>query len=337
MQAPARTSARLTVLVALALLSLLLAGCTRESLSEGPGSATDLSPAGSTGKRVVAGMPVWHPRAEIDTPRDDFAHVAVGNEIWTFGGMTGDRGNRLDTTEVYNTTTNTWRYGPPMPEGLCSFEGAAIGDKVYLFGGLDEDFNPSHFAAVLDTTTGKWTKLPPLPHARYSHDVAAVGGKIYVIGGDGEKPSVSAVDVFDPKTNTWSQGAPMPQARASVDLAPVGDVLYVLGGWLGSAPTAKVQTYDTSTDTWGRSTPMPEPMSRGGAAAVDGRIFVSYHEFSAMYDVRTDTWSPANPMTVPRHGLGYIAVGEKIYGIAGCTEHPLRDVSYVDVLDVSSL
>jgi hypothetical protein len=56
-----------------------------------------------------------------------------------------------------------------------------------------------------------------------------------------------------------------------------------------------------------------------------------------VYDVRRDAWSPANPMTVPRHGLGYIAVGQKIYGIAGCTEHPLRDVPYVDVLDVSDV
>jgi Kelch motif/Galactose oxidase, central domain len=324
------------VLGMLAVLVLLLSACTGGSGSGGP-SATQASPSGAAGKRVVADMPVWHARAEIDTPRDDFAHVAVGNEIWTFGGMTGDRGNRLSTTEVYNTATNTWRYGPQMPEGLCSFEGAAVGDRIYLFGGFDEDFHPSDFSAVLDTSTGRWKDLPPLPHARYSHDVAEVGGKIYVIGGDGNKPSVSAVDVFDPRTNTWSHGAPMPQARASIDLAPVGNVLYVLGGWLGNGPTAKVQTYNTATDTWGESTPMPKPMSRGGAAAVDGRIFVSYHEFSAVYDVRNHTWSPANPMTVARHGLGYIAVGEKIYGIAGCTEHPLRDVSYVDVLDVSSV
>jgi hypothetical protein len=333
-QPPARSTAPFAVL---AVLALLLAGCTSGSGSVGPRSATASSPAGGAGQRVVADMPAWRPRAEIDTPRDDFAHVAVGDEIWTFGGMTGDRGNRLDTTEVYDTTTNTWRYGPRMPEGLCSFEGAAIGHKVYLFGGLDEDFKPSDFAAVLDTTTGRWTELPPLPHARYSHDVAEVGGKIYVIGGDGKNPSVSAVDVFDPRTNAWSQGAPMPKARASIDLAPVGDVLYVLGGWLGSAPTTKMQTYDTATDSWGESTPMPEPMSRGGAAAVEGKIFVSYHEFSGVYDVRTDTWSRANPMTVARHGLGYIAVGETIYGIAGCTEHPLRDVSYVDALDMSSV
>jgi hypothetical protein len=78
-------------------------------------------------------------------------------------------------------------------------------------------------------------------------------------------------------------------------------------------------------------------MSRGGAAGVDGRIYASYHEWSYVFGVRAGEWRRANPMTVPRHGLGYIAVGRRIYGIGGCTEHPLRDVPFVDVLDVSSV
>jgi Kelch motif len=325
---------RLAGLLALAALVVPVGACTG-----GAGDTRRAVPEihGNESQVVVEGMPAWHPRAMIDTPRDDFAHVSVGHEIWTFGGMTGSRGTRLRSTEVYDTRTDTWRYGPRMPVGLCSFEGAAVGDRIYLFGGLDVRSEPSDFAAVLDTSTGRWRRLPPLPHPRYAHDVEEVGGRIYVVGGEDSRGPQAAVDVFDPGTGTWSHGARMPRARASLDLAAVGDVLYAVGGWLGSGPTRLVQTYDTSTGAWDRSAPLPRPMSRGGAAAVDGKVYVSYHEWSYVYDVRRRTWARANPMTVPRHGLGYIAVGERIYGIGGCTEHPLRDVPYVDVLNVSSV
>ena len=316
----------------LVVLVLAAGGCT------GGGGGRDGSavpqPPGDAEPPVPA-MPVWEPRASMGTPRDDFAHVVVGDEIWTFGGMTGDRGTRLETSEVYDTSTDTWRSGPRLPQGLCSFEGAAIGPRIYLFGGFDAASRPTDFAAVLDTRSGDLRRLPPLPHARYAHDVDEIGGRIYVIGGEDSTGPEASVDVFDPWTETWSQGASMPRARSSVDLVPVGDVMYVLGGFLGSGETDLVQTYDTATDTWDRAARMPQPMSRGGAAGVDGRIYVSYHEWSAVYDVRRDRWSPANPMTVSRHGLGYIAVGQRIYGIGGCTEEPLRDVPFVDVLDVS--
>ncbi|HEX2176161.1 MAG TPA: kelch repeat-containing protein [Nocardioidaceae bacterium] len=330
--------ARAAVLALLLALGGALTACTGDTDgSDQPGQAVETTTPGGSAEPPVPDMPVWQQRAQIDTPRDDFAHVVVGDEIWTFGGMTGDRGTRLSSTEVYDTTSDTWRYGPDLPEGLCSFEGAAVGRQVYLFGGLDEASQPTDFAAALDTRTGQWRRLPPLPHPRYAHDVARLGGLIYVMGGEDSEGPEAAVDVFNPRTGQWSHTAPMPDARSSIDLAPVDGRMYVVGGWLGAGPTARVQVYDPAGDRWRESTPLPQPMSRGGAAAVGGRIYVSYHEWSYVYDVATDTWSRANPMTVPRHGLGYIAVGKRIYGIGGCTEHPLRDVPFVDVLDVSSV
>ncbi|MDQ4007562.1 MAG: hypothetical protein M3211_05655, partial [Actinomycetota bacterium] len=297
----AAPGAALAVLAVLGVLAVLAGGCTGETRPDG--SAVPRTQDGS--EPAVSGMPVWQRRTSMGMPRDDFAHVVVGDEIWTFGGMTGDRGTRLDTSEVYDTSTDSWRYGPDLPQGLCSFEGAAIGPRIYLFGGLDAASEPTDFAAVLDTRTGEWQQLPPLPHARYAHDVEELGGRIYVIGGEDSAGAKAAVDVFDPKDGSWSQAAPMPRARSSIDLVPVGDVMYVLGGWLGSSETDLVQTYDTSTDTWDRAPSMPRAISRGGAAGVDGKIYVSYHEWSAVYDVRRGRWSPANPMTVSRHGFGY--------------------------------
>lgn len=320
------------------MLVLLLGACNggeTTDTAEGEPGGTPSSAAPFGPEPVVPGKPTWDMRAQIDTPRDDFAHALVGKEIWTFGGMTGARGTRLTTTEIYDTETDSWRYGPRVPEGLASFEGASVGREVYLFGGLDVDSKASDFAAVLDTESGEWSELPALPHPRYAHDVDRIGDKIYVMGGENSDGPEAAVDVFDTTTQTWSQAAEMPDARSSIDMVPVDGVMYVIGGWLVDSPTAKVQVYDPRDDSWSESTPVPQPVSRGGAAAVGDRIYVSYHEWSYVYDIDADKWTEANPMTVSRHGLGYIAVDGKIYGIGGCTEHPLRDVPFVDVLDVS--
>lgn len=290
---------------------------------------------GPTASSSERGQPQWEPRAGLSVPRDDFASAAVGEEIWTFGGLTGDRGNRLESIEIYNTRTGRWRVSRlTLPEGLASFEGAAIGNRVFLFGGLDVQTEASDFAAVLNTSTGQWRELPPLPSPRYAHSVTLHDGLIYIIGGEGAAGVTKTVDVYDPAARTWSTGTPMPEARGSHDTVSAGDGLYVLGGYLDGGPTDLVQTYDPATGDWGLAEPLPEPVSRAGAAVLDNRLWVSLHEFSYVLDVGGQTWSPAPPLSVPRHGLGYVPVGGSIFGIGGCTESPLRDVRSVDELQV---
>ncbi len=319
--------------VCAAAIGLALSGCTAGGTTSGNVESATASTVETPA--AVAGLPQWEPGAGLSTPRDDFATAVIGDEIWAFGGMTGDRGNRLDTVEIYNTRTGKWRFfDKAMPEGIASFEAAAIGDKAYLFGGLNRRSQASDFSAVLDTSSGKWRQLPPLPVPRYAHTVTLHDGLIYVIGGDGSQGPVETVDIFDPETGSWSTGAPMPKARGSHDAVSAGDDIYVLGGWLDSGPTDLVQTYDPDTDRWTRAEPLPEQVSRAGAAVLDGRLWVSFHQFSAVLDLADGTWSPANPLTQSRHGLGYVAVGDRLYGIAGCTETPLRDVRTVDVLTV---
>lgn len=283
----------------------------------------------------MAGLPDWQERAGLHVPRDDFASAAVGSKIWVLGGMTGDRGTRLRSIEVYDTAADRWHVSRlTMPVGVASFEGTSIGDRIYVFGGLDHNSRPTRFSAVLDTSTGKWRRLPPLPAARYAHTVTLHDGRIYVIGGESSAGPVMEVDVFDPRTERWSTGTPMPRARGSHDAVSVGDLIYVLGGWLDGGPSKLVQTYDPATGRWGTAAPLPEPVSRAGVAALDGRIWVSFHQFSAVMDVAKGTWSPANPMPKSRHGLGYLPVGGSIYAVGGCAEYPLRDLRNVDELVV---
>lgn len=324
--------------VGVASIAILAGACSAGTTTSDVDRAAEPSSASSSSEPgTVAGLPRWEMRSSLHVPRDDFVSAVVGDEIWVMGGMSGSRGTRLDSVEVYDTGADRWRMSDvTMPEGLASFEGVAIGEKIYVFGGLNAQSKASDFSAVLDTSTGRWRKLPPLPTARYAHTVTLHDGRVYVIGGESVKGAVEEVDIFDPKSETWSTGAPMPKARGSHDTVSAGDLIYVIGGWRDGAATDLVQTYDPATDRWGDAEPLPEPMSRGGAAVLDGRIWVSFHGFSAVLDLDDGTWSPANPLTVSRHGMGYLPVGDSIYGIGGCLEYPLRDVRSVDVLVVGN-
>ena len=300
---------------------------------QGPGSPTGADERQEGGP--VADLPAWERLSGLEVPRDDFGTAVVGDDIWVLGGMTGDRGTRLDSVEVLDTTTGRWRTSDvTVPEGLASFESAAVGDRIYLFGGLDVRSKASDFAAVLDTRTGRWRRLAALPAARYAHTVTLHDGLIHVIGGEGPRGAVEQVDVFDPATETWSTGTPMPEVRNSHDAVSTGEVIYVLGGWRDGAPSDVVQTYDPATGRWRMHQPLPEPMSRAGATYLDGRVWISLHESSYVLDVGSEEWSPANPLTVSRHGLGYVAHDGRIFGIGGCTPSPLRDVRSVDVLQL---
>lgn len=313
----------------------LLAGCTSSDTSGASRpSATPESPVAAPGP-PHPDMPAWEPAGSLRTPRDDFVTAVVDGEIWVLGGMTGDRGTRLTSIEVYDPGTQVWTASEvEMPRGLASMEGVAVGDRIYVFGGLDARSRPTDFSAVLDTATGTWRRLPALPHARYAHTVTLHDGRIHVIGGESVAGVVPQVDVFDVGSQRWSQGTPMPSARGSHDTVSTPDGLYVLGGWIDGGPSDLVQVYDPETGTWTQGPALPEPVSRAGAALLDGRLWVSFHEFGAALDLATGEWEGANHPPLSRHGHGFVPLDGAVYAIGGCQETPLRDVRAVDVMVV---
>lgn len=316
-----------------------LAGCGGGGEEQTPAAG---SGSGSPGTSTVetatssAVLPEWEQYGTIETPRDDFGTSVVGRSIWIMGGMTGERGNRLTSIEVMDTRTGEWTTSDiEVPIGLASFETAAVGPRIYLFGGLDKNAKATDWAGVLDTRTGRWRRLPPLPNARYAHTVTLHRGKIYVVGGENNKAQqVAAIDVFDPRTETWSTAkTPMPGARNSHDTLSTPQGLMVVGGFDADGPSKRVDLFDPETGRTREVPDLPRTISRGGGAVADGKVWFSWHEYSYVLDLADPTrWQEANPMTLARHGQGFVPVGGWIYNIAGCSASPLRDVRTVDRL-----
>jgi Kelch motif len=335
---------RRRALVAACVLTLAVAGCASDeeptplpgpTVTEPSEPAETSAASDSDGVTTTSDVyPTWSAIDGLETPRDDFGAAIVGDDIWTMGGMTGERGNRLLSIEVLDTTTGTWSTSDvQMPVGVASFEVVAIGPRIFAFGGFDATSQAMDFAAVLDTRTGEWRDLPPLPHARYAHTVTSLGGRIYVIGGRDVAGEVAQVDVFDPRAERWTAGTPMPgpRVRDSHKTVAIPQGLVVAGGQRDFEDSTQVDLFDPRTGEWSTLPDLPEPMSRAGLAYADDKLWISLHESAYVMDARNlETWEPGNALTLSRHGMGFVVHDGYIYSIGGCALNPLRDVRTVD-------
>jgi len=131
----------------------------------------------------------WTTVASLPIPLSDAAAVASDDEIYVFGGCTGDDfpETTVNTVYVYNVDTNTWSTAAPMPRARAGFyQVGEQGNSVYVMGGLDSFFdtaadpNVDIYNMALDTWT---TSDVPMPQPRGEMVVASHGGRIYTVGG----------------------------------------------------------------------------------------------------------------------------------------------------------
>jgi hypothetical protein len=272
----------------------------------------------------------WETKAPLETPRDDFGLAVVDGRVWVMGGMSGERGSRLDSTEIYDPATNRWSSGPSLTSGRSSFRAVALGSTIYVFGGASAEHFGIDTVEALDTVTGKWRQLDPLPAALFGEAVVELGGKIYVIGGYSGGRGVGTVYTYEPATNAWRQVSSLPTPRYNLAAAVLNGKIYALGGWVNDGPSAVVEVFDPATGAWTSGPSLISPMSNFGATVLDGRIYAMLHQSHQVFDPRVNKWIGADAMPTSRHGEGLAAVGDTVYAIGGCSEDPQQDLDKVE-------
>jgi N-acetylneuraminic acid mutarotase len=152
----------------------------------------------------------------------------VGTKIYVCGGK--DSSGALSSVEVYDTLTNTWSPGPPMPRAACDGDGTVLNGILYVVG---TQGTPKSLMS-LDPATNRWTRLAALPSNRQGVSVGALFGEIYVVGGreqvDGIESVLSRVDIYNPSSGTWRSGPAIPTARDGPSVVVMGNTMYVLAG-----------------------------------------------------------------------------------------------------------
>ena len=299
----------------LATVFLLAAACAR------------LRPVGD---RAAGGR--WERRAGLATPRDDFAIATSGSRLVVMGGMNGERGDPLETSEVFDVAAGTWTRGPRLPAAVSSTRAASLSGRIVLAGGTGRDADAAE-TWVLPVGGNSWERAAPLQAARFGHGLAALGGRIYAAGGLHHGEVLASVEAYDPARDAWTSVAPLLPARFNLALVALRGRLYALGGsGLDRRPGQWVDAYDPERDRWEPASPLPRAFSNFGAAALDDRrIHALLHRDHAVLDVPSQRWSIARTMPTSRHGQGVAALGGLLYAVGGCSEDPQRDLPSVEV------
>jgi hypothetical protein len=208
----------------------------------------------------TTGIGTWTTKADMPEAVLDATGVEVGGKLYAVAGKWNGT-QHSKSLFIYDPDTDDWSTGASLPAEYPAVEdvaAAAVGGKVYVFGGAPEPFSGAvTSAAVYDPGANTWTMLDPMPTARSGATAEAVGTKIYVIGGmDATGISLATVDVYDTVTGNWGSAAPMGTPRDNPGSAVIGGKIYVFGGRTRTstpgtgAPTLRTgQVYDPTTNT----------------------------------------------------------------------------------------
>jgi len=175
-----------------------------------------------------------------------------------------------------------------------------------------------------------WSMGPTMPLPRSEHAVAMLDNKVWVLGGypPGRLPS-DLVQVYDPATVRRTLGPRLPQPIHHVMTAVVAGKLYVIGGEIEGASTGKPEVFvantlvhDPAVGGWVARAPMPTARSGGGAAVIDGKIYVAGGRPPGgsafeVYDPATDSWEKLSDLPTQRNHLVVAALNGKVYVVGG--------------------
>ncbi|MET8327335.1 carboxypeptidase regulatory-like domain-containing protein [Streptomyces sp. NPDC005181] len=180
-----------------------------------------------------------------------------------------------------------------------------------------------------------WTSTADLPASATAMVAGSSHGTVYTglgLGTDGFVPLASFY-AYDPAANTWRQKADAPSAVASASGGFIDGKFYVSGGyWVAADFSAigietRTQVYDPAADTWSTAADNPHALAGGGAAVLDGKLYVvggmsvddSFHSTVSAYDPKTKTWSTVHPYPEEINGASCGGIAGKLYCAGGYT------------------
>lgn len=261
-------------------------------------------------------------------PRDGHCAAAMANKLYVFGGVRwlsdiseSTESNDILVFDVDSQSLSKIVTGGELPSARSSAAMAAVGKKLYVFGGLSRDSGWFNDVYALDTETKQWEKVecngvPPSPRDKLT--CVAKGTKIFFFGGFGPLEDAETEDQegaafgwfndlfsFDTENCTWEKLSPAftgcPTPRAAHGMCAVGSRIIIFGGRDSVGRKNDLFILDTETMEWiptpttGRQ---PESRSFHTCTAVGNRVVVfggrspenAHFNDLHIFDVATSEW-----------------------------------------------
>jgi len=211
-----------------------------------PKPAEDFGAAVVEGKIYVIGTdtdvydPVtdtWASGAPIPKAIAHSAYAVLDNKIYVISGnYHGDNPDfyePIDLNQIYDSQTDTWRQGAPIPTSVASAAAVATTGvdapkAIYVVGGLVVTvnatggyvFNPQDLVQVYFPENDSWREGAPMPTARYALSVAALDDAVYALGGSNS--------IVPPDSTDNEQYAPFGYEAPATQAVPLDLVLGIV-------------------------------------------------------------------------------------------------------------
>jgi len=231
----------------------------------------------------------WSTGAPALTARYRHSTAVVGNKIYVISGRDG-QDNVITTTEIFDTSSGTWTFGPALPEIGQTSDGYAYssGSVLYYTGGYFQNYTSSPYVLSLDTSSGSqtWTlESNQLRTARGDHAISVVDGIPYLFGGfNSDQGFCQPLQSTEAYENGWIAKSDMKTARGDAAEALVtvdGKTRFfvvggetVIPGCTGPLPILEVESYDPASDTWTLETPLPGSVMRFAGDGYGSTVFI---------------------------------------------------------------
>jgi N-acetylneuraminic acid mutarotase len=185
----------------------------------------------------------WEALPALPAGRSSHDLVVAGDKLVVVGGWQmkgkGEKSAWHDTALVLDlaATKPEWK-SIPQPFKRRALTAAAIGNKVYVIGGLGESGGDKGID-ILDLATGKWTMGPELPgsdRVAFSPAACAVNGRLVV------NTSAGPVLRLNDAGNGWEKVGEATAKRIVARLIPLGkDAVVLIGGASGGENVAALE------------------------------------------------------------------------------------------------
>ena len=163
----------------------------------------------------------------LPTVRSDLSAVTLGGRAYLLGGYDGTA--PLDSV-LATADGSSFEEVATLPQPARYIAVAALGGKIYAFGGELANGEASDAIRVIDPGGGTARVVGHLPQAVSHASAIALGGRVYVLGGEAGGTASDRIWRFDPASGKATGAGRLPAAVAGGAAAVVGSTGYLIGG-----------------------------------------------------------------------------------------------------------
>ena len=194
------------------------------------------APAGST--QIEAGTGVAR-GSSLAPARADAGAVTIGHTVYVVGGYDG---SAMDPEVVATTDGRRYRGVAALPVPVRYPAVAALGSRIYVFGGLGSDGKPTAAVQLVDPARRTAHVVGRLPVPLSGAAAGSIGGTVYLAGGLKATGLTEAVYAFEPHGASFLRAGSLRVGIAYAGAAVTRGRLWIVGGeTAGARPSADVQ------------------------------------------------------------------------------------------------